>query len=512
MAQFIDDLDGGEVHIRDRWQLELKSEFFPQTHLDNSTYIQEFYFFIPNSLQINNFTYKKNQFYSDQTNLIRYKTPEFSFSELLDMNNPRSPLTRILALSNSSETLEQQNILSDELKLFGNVVRSALREQVKQLVKGLYFQKRNQNKKLYSEEIKHFCKNINLTRKEFTKAQEQFLKYSGEGALYERFLYIDEFLSRSIIYYLTGLLENLRLIQDSDFTECDQLICHTILKEQEIADSYLYNGTSSAKLSSIENEQILYRSSLLNKFILDALLLHTNRFTIEQRYQHWIGGFAAGVAMLIYFSLFIWLGNVFVWNSLPFLLFTVLIYILKDRIKDWIKEISYTHAFKWFSDFGTVIRSPDEKHNIGIVKETFSFINENKLAQEIRDARNVDFHEVLENFQRPETVLFYKRTVEINNLRGRQARRYGLNIIFRFNIHRFLRKAGNPTETYYRLDPETLNLQTLKPPKVYHLDLIIRNIRERQVAVPQIEIKKLRIIIDKNGIRRIEQLVDISER
>lgn len=509
MAQFIDDLDSGEVHIRDRWQLELKSEFFPQPHLDNSTYVQEFYFFIPNTLQINNFTYSKGQFYIDQANLIRYKTPEFSFTELLNSHDPRSPLTRIFALSGSTKTQEQRNILSDELKLFGNVVRSALRAQVKNLVNKLSDQRNDGSQRSLFENVKGLCENIQLTRKAFTKIQEQFLNSINDPVFYEQFLYIDEFLSRVIIYYLTGLLENIRLTHNSDLVGCDSKISEMILKEQEIADAYLQNGKSSKDTISFhENEQVLYRSSLLNKFVLDALLLHTNRFTIEQKYQHWIGGFAAGIAMLIYFSLFIWLGNVFVWNSLPFIIFTVIIYILKDRIKDWVKTISYTHAFKWFSDFGTVIQSPDEKHDIGIIKETFAFINENKLAQKIREARNVDFHEVLENFQRPETVLFYKRTVEINSLRGRQARRYGLNIIFRYNIHRFLRKAGNPTETYYRLDPETLKLQSLKLPKVYHLDLIIRNISESETATPQIEIKKLRIIIDKNGIKRIEQFLD----
>lgn len=507
MAQFIDDLDSGEVHIRDRWQLELKSEFFPQPQLDNSTYIQEFYLFIPNSLQINDFTYNKGQFYIDQTNLIRYKTPEFSFAELLNSHDPRSPLTRIFTLCGSTDIKENQNSLADELKLFGNVVRSALRVQVKHLINELTTQKNEGISKTLCENVNNLCENIKLTRIAFAQAQELFHKSSDDSSFYDKFLYVDEFLSRTIIYYLTGLLEHIRIVKNNGLDECDQAVCDILLKEQQIADDYLNNGNLKTNVSFNENEQILYRNSLLNKFVLDALLLHTNRFTIEQKYQHWIAGFAAGIAMLIYFSLFIWLGNVFVWNSLPFVIFTVVIYILKDRIKDLIKVISYTHAFKWFSDFGTVIRSPDEKHNIGVVKETFSFINEKKVFKEIRDARNVAFHEVLENFQRPETVLFYKRTVEINNLKGRQSRRYGLNIIFRFNIHRFLRKAGNPSEIYYRLDPETLKLQSLKLPKVYHLDLIIRNITDNQNNVPQIVIKKLRIVIDKNGIKRIEQFM-----
>ncbi len=29
MDKFMRELEGGEIHIRDKWQLELKSEFFP---------------------------------------------------------------------------------------------------------------------------------------------------------------------------------------------------------------------------------------------------------------------------------------------------------------------------------------------------------------------------------------------------------------------------------------------------------------------------------------------------
>lgn len=78
MDEFIEDLTSGELQIRDRWQFELKSEFFPSSSQKNSHYNQEFYFFIPNALQINKLTYRKEDFYIDLTNLIRYKTPTFS--------------------------------------------------------------------------------------------------------------------------------------------------------------------------------------------------------------------------------------------------------------------------------------------------------------------------------------------------------------------------------------------------------------------------------------------------
>ena len=46
--QFWEDVDSGEVHIRDKWQFALKSEFFPQPEKSQNHSIDEFYLFIPN--------------------------------------------------------------------------------------------------------------------------------------------------------------------------------------------------------------------------------------------------------------------------------------------------------------------------------------------------------------------------------------------------------------------------------------------------------------------------------
>lgn len=507
MEQFADDLDSGEVHLRDKWQLELKSEFFPHSELKHSEYIQEFYFFIPNSLQINRHTYTKAQFYFDQTNLIRYKTPEFSFEELLNLNNKRSPIVRIMKICDSPDTPNNRVILSDELKLLGNIVRSTLRALVKKLFLELKRDNTEEKNRELSHHVQQLCQHIQQMRNEFVIAQEKYKSNWKDPIFFDQFLYIDEFISNSVLHYLTGLLENIRLHPNKNLIAADKALCDTILKEQQINERYNPKKSSKSIRHSFRNkEQILYRNSLLNKFVLDALLLHTSRFTLEQRYQDWIGSIAAGIAMLIYFSLFIWLGNVFLINSEPFIVFTVIIYILKDRIKEWIKNLSYHHAFRWFSDYSTVIQSPDQKHDIGVVKESVSFLDENQISKEIQTERNSDFHEVLENFIRPENVLLYKRTVEIFNPRERQSRRHDVNIIFRFNIHRFLRKASDPVEKHFSLDPKSLKMITTRLPKVYHLDLIIKNISQKKSGVHHVEIKKLRIVLDKNGIRRIEQL------
>ena len=100
MNSFWNDLYYEDIHFRDNLQFELETDFAPVRNVEQNISTQEFYFFIPAALQIDPHTYSKEQFYKDRTNLIRFKTPEFSFYDLINKNNQQSPLMRIDSMKN----------------------------------------------------------------------------------------------------------------------------------------------------------------------------------------------------------------------------------------------------------------------------------------------------------------------------------------------------------------------------------------------------------------------------
>ena len=128
------DLEEGQIHFRDRLQFELKSEFRTLGGQVPSTFLQEIYLFIPESLQINETTYSRERFYLDESNLIRYKTPSLTFQELLDRNNEDSPLYRIRSLLSQVSISYKADEMIHQLKMFGNIFRSTLREAVKSII------------------------------------------------------------------------------------------------------------------------------------------------------------------------------------------------------------------------------------------------------------------------------------------------------------------------------------------------------------------------------------------
>jgi len=499
MKQLKKELEIGEIHVRDLWQFELKSEFIPLTQLEENQFAQEFFIFIPNALQVNRNTYKKGQFYQDLTNMIRYKTPEFTLKQILNPNNNLSPISRTLKLIQNETTDDNRDKLEDELKLLGNIVRSSLRDRIGDLIEEI----KNNNPDL-SEHILRYCEEVKELRRKLREIDEEIAE-NWRGVIREHFHYIDEFISISISYTFTALLEELRKHFSPSPPEIDEAISQIILQEKKHRIEHL-KEPKELKGETEEEEHFFYRAGLLNKFVLDALLLTTQRTGVRQKFQHVIGAVAAGIAMLIFLLLFVWGGEVFVINSMPFIFITVLFYILKDRIKEGLKALSYQWVLKWLYDYKTDIRSPDDLYSLGNIKESFSFINEKMLPKEIINIRNREFHAVLEEFKRPERVIYYKKEVLLNHTQTEDIRRRNFNMITRFNIGEFLKKADDPLHPYIELDPNTEKLINKKLPKVYHINIIMRNYFLDTNQDTIVETKKFRLILDKNGIKRVEHL------
>ena len=503
MEEFWNDLEEGEIHFRDSLQFELKSEFFIHSNKQN-TYTQEFYLFIPNSLQVNANTYTKEQFYLDETNLVRYKTPQISLRELTRTNNHNSPLIRLQHTSYKKPLKSKQiKRILNEIKLFGAIFKTDLRTQVHHLVLQLN-ERKAKISPYWQRRLTLLCTQIQQIRFTFSEIQKNFQQNLDEEEIQENFRYVDEFISHTIQQYLIIILKAIRDLKPKNSKKSDQYLCQIILQEQKYRqENNLLPDANKNKLNV--DEAILYRYSLLSKFILEALSLKTNRFSIKEKHANLLGAIAAGIAMLIYMPLFIWHNTTLAINSVSFVLAVVIIYILKDRIKEGLKTFYYKEASKWFPDYSTQI-TRSANHRLGRLNENFSFLTSQQIPQKILQMREQDFHDEFPYLKRHETIIYYKREVILQEQLNRASRRRGLTMIFRLNIARFLQKADNPLQTYFSLEGIETKIKEQQVPKVYHINVIIRNASLKSHLKIKTELKKFRIIVDKIGIKSVEQI------
>lgn len=497
MDEFIKKLESEKIFAHDRAQLELKSEFIPSEKEDEQLFVQELYMFIPNSLDINPLTYSKADFYQDRVNFIRYKTPVFSIEELLNLQNSSSPLCRIDRLT-SQASIDKDKVI-DELKLLANTFNSALREQIR----ALYNEWKNSGDKVltYSLTLEEQSKQL------FSRLNILFPLFEKEESLHfckKTLLYSEEYMQNALIFFLTGLLDQVQTEKLTQHIEAKKVLQNLCLIQKEALQK-LRTEPEDLQKGSNEQEYFLYRQGLLNKFIFSSLFLSLQEKKYDTHLQNIVGSIAAACGMSVFLILLVLPGNVFGVDSQIFILATVVVYVIRELLKDAIKTFSFRKASRFFPDQTTIISSPKTQQSMGRMTEGYVHLPLTSLPHEILKIRNEQFHYVLEDIGRPETVFHYKKTLLLQNSGTKQGRRNCLNIIFRYNIEKLLHKADDPFHHYLTLNASS-QLQSLILPKVYHINIIMKNttyIKKKEVKA---EYKKFRLVVNKQGIRRIEQI------
>ncbi len=335
--------------------------------------------------------------------------------------------------------------------------------------------------------LKKDLKTLSTDIEEF---RENFLrlKASLPKELELSFSHVDEFILQSIEYYLCGLLEMCPNANVTD--EIKQVLSQNDQYQKE-------------KFPIKKRESILLRNSLLAKYIREVLQLKSTRVAVQEKHGAAFGAIAAGIAMFLYTTLFAMAffsraTNPLITTSFPVILTIVLLYILKDRVKEGLKNLYQNRASFWFPDFSTDILDPSG-NKIGDLKETVQFLKSHELPPKIKYLRENNFSEELPDIKRFETVIKYKREVILYKQDPKaDPRLKDLNILFRFNIHHLIAKASDTLPLYLSFNQKTNSVEKMHLPKVYHLNMVITSNNNSD--------EKYRVVVDKLGIKRVEKL------
>lgn len=119
------------VKIHDKFSFEIKLGYTSDEEIKSPEYSINMYLFAPNSLDVNRFTYKSDNFYHDLKSNIRLMTPIYLLRNIYQ--GEKSPSVRLeKSLHNLAKKPNKENIQNYEfqIKMFGSIVKSALRREV----------------------------------------------------------------------------------------------------------------------------------------------------------------------------------------------------------------------------------------------------------------------------------------------------------------------------------------------------------------------------------------------
>ena len=184
--------------------------------------------------------------------------------------------------------------------------------------------------------------------------------------------------------------------------------------------------------------------------------------------------------------------------TLPFLIALVISYMFKDRLKDWLRLFFAKRVSSKVFDTRTDFRI--KKRHIGWSKDSFDFIDSDKVLPEVMQMRNRMplFDEVSGN---DEKVLLFRKKVQVWRSELAKASPFpmkGINDIMRYNITEYTRKMDNPTIPLSG-SWEDNDYRPIVGEKVYRITFVIQCVYEGKT-----EYKRVVVRCNKNGILEVD--------
>lgn len=481
------------IKIHDKFQFEVKMsyELNPEDH--QTTYDVDTYFFIPNSLGISQEKYSRADFFNDMQIYIRFKTPVYLLEDLEKEEGEvfaslRKAMTSMVAERSERNRRDYEN----RLKMLCCIFKATLRDHVDYL----YTRKNAQDERILFDK---FIRGMREIPKLFRKLRGVVAVPGMEDKLFSIYLFADEYISLLIEQYAFKAID---ILDHRNNGHADWIAA---LKGMVRAENAYRrdNGYPSLVLDDADNEIFLYRSSVLKKYMGSILFLSVQRQAEVKLIEHALYAIAAGISMIVATAVAFYcqlrLGNL----TLPFFVALVVSYMFKDRIKAVFQQIFSRWIHEHFYDQKERIYY-DPKRTIGVCKESVDFCDARRVPDEIRRIRNCDHMTEIENGWVGQTVIRYRRSIELYSPAIRETFQNfpvrTVNDILRFNVSKFLLKMDDPQRSLnYLKDDE---VRSLVAERAYHVNLIMRFSTKSRKAF----YKRFRIVLNREGISRLEEI------
>ncbi len=483
------------VRIHHKFQIEIKSHYRLQRDEKQTEYAFDVYMFVPNSLDLNPGNYPKYLFYRDLQAYIRFETPTVLLRDIASgeegpFKNLEAAFHRLATEVEPVSLREYEN----QIKMFCCVLRKALRGHIQYL-----------SRKTDPKDIEHLveqfiaCVREILTR--YRALRGIITIPTIDEQTFSIYTLIDEYISLLVEECSYELLELLkRRDWDRDAGHSKELLD---LVRAEV-DYRKAKGYPSIAVKEGNNEELIYRRNVLKDYTQSVLQLNTRARPEGKVAQQLIFGLAAGLAMVWATAIALYAQYRFGIFTMAFFITLVISYIFKDRIKELVRDWLSSKILRSFFDQKVNICSGSGRQQIGFSRESFSFVDDESVDKEVMRVRNRDKIARIGDYSLGEEIILYRKKITLFSKSFEQLYRNfplkGVSDISRFNVARLARKMVNPKSPLFALDDG--GYQRVTGRRVYHVNFVIRYSFQDEEYY-----RRIRVVMDRSGIKRIEELV-----
>ena len=481
------------VKIHDRFSVEIKLGYGTKRSKKKNDHIINAWFFIPYSLDINRYTYKKSQFYSDLKTNLRLTTPVYLLREIAEgENSPFKFLEESFKQLSINPIRKNRDEYEYQLKMFHSILKSSLRNETQHIFRNLIEEDRKFLIISYIDYIKQILEKYRKLRRLINTptVQKELMNY---------YLLSDEFMSNLVEQNTFQLLAGLKKKYHDEYEKTGHQLIDLIKSERAYKKEA---GYPVVKRESIDNNsEVIYRWGVLKKYFESRLFLESRKrkdgVFIEQIFYSLAAGLAMVFATMVAFAFQSKFGNF----SIPLFIALVISYMFKDRIKELTRYYLAGKLKTRLYDHKNTIKVKDNK--IGWCKESFDFVSEDAIPKRVAKHRNRSQIMEIEQKGTNEQIILYRKFIRVNRQKlNKNYKHYeitGVNDIIRFNVSRFVKNMDNPKVPAYVLNDDIC--VNIKGDKLYYINLIMRFQNEGNSNY-----RRYRIAFNRDGIKKVEKL------
>ncbi len=449
------------------------SRFF-EISKDNTRedYKIDIWFFIPTNL--NNGSYKSEDFFNDFTTYTRYNAPNISLNCLTDSKNPKNPLTRLQNLGNETDKYQE---IEYELKTLLNTFKVSTEKVITSIIAKKNFNDLEVLKNI-NFEIERF--NIVLNRlKQISKNSPAQLNFIYNLAIEGISLRIEKTLYK--IYRINQVFEAPTLKE--------------IKYQRAFREKIGFKSITSTDEKN--NSKAIYKEHMIKKWSESMMYINMESSKTQSGLNHLFLGTAAALAMLITGIFAILASRVWGNDSLYLFIAAMILYSLKDRFKDIFKPIFLRRMTRIYADRIKTIVSPINKRKCGKSMESVSFPKHDDLKKEVQELRFY-LKDEFSIKQHQEDIIHYKKQVKVvtSKLYKNHTRLFGIKEIMRYDFRKWFNKMDKDVEKCYI--PGVNKLDQVNGDREYHFNIIVQIKSSKQKTL-----KRYRVVANSRKIKKI---------
>ncbi len=364
-------------------------------------------------------------------------------------NGEASPLGRLRAVLESTARQASKKLPSQyesQIKLFCCIFKSAIRDFVTYIHETVHVDDREHLVRQYVDTVRRIATGY--------RDLQVIIQTPGIGQrTLDLYLFGDEYISLVVEDHTYHLIDGLSTPESCLSPKRKRQLLALIDNEVQYRRRREY---ASIPKEQEDNEKLVFRRSVLKKYMASILFLDTKVEKEGSLLGHSLFGLAAAVAMIFATAVAFISQSIYGSLTLPVFLALVVSYIFKDRIKEILRFYFSRKMTRFIFDHKTHIRDA-ARNVVGICKESIEFIEERKTPPEIREQRNRDHITEIENGWVGERTLLYRKRIRLfpEPIRRIFSKHVvaSVNDIMRFNVQEFLRKMDDPKKKLFKSVP-----------------------------------------------------------